>query len=180
MQSNEQNKKVAWQVNVDGTENLVKACEKYRDGCYFVYMSTACVFYGDVGNYVETDTPYPKNFYSLTKLLGEFVVKYSSLKKWLIVRTNFVPRERWPYRKAFIDRFGTYLFADDLALAIASVVKDNFTGIVHVCGDEKLSMFELAKITTPDIEPTTMAEYNGVSRAANIMCCCSCIIRKSS
>ena len=67
----EENKEKAWRVNVEGTENLVKACEDAAKDCYFIYVSTACVFYGDEGNYVETDTPYPKNFYSLTKLLGE-------------------------------------------------------------------------------------------------------------
>jgi hypothetical protein len=45
-------------------------------------------------------------------------------------------RERWPYPKAFVDRFGTYLFADDLARAIKNVVEEGFTGILHVCGEE--------------------------------------------
>lgn len=157
----ENDKEKAWRTNVEGTENLVKACEKFVENCYFVYISTACVFYGDRGDYVETDIPYPKNFYSLTKLLGEFIVKYSNLTKWLIIRTNFVARERWPYPKAFVDRYGTYLFADDLALAIKSVVEKNMTGILHVCGEEKISMFELARITTPDVKPMTLAEYNG-------------------
>ncbi len=157
----ENNKELAWHVNIEGTENQVKACEKIVNSCYFVYISTACVFYGDRGNYVENDVPYPKNFYSLTKLLGEFVVKYSTLKKWLIIRTNFVAREKWSYPKAFVDRYGTYLFADDLARAIKNVVESNITGILHVCGEEKISMFELARITTPDVKPMTMAEYNG-------------------
>lgn len=157
----EENKELAWKVNVEGTENLVKACEKEANGCYFVYISTACVFQGDRGDYVETDLPYPKNFYSLTKLLGEFVVKYSNLKKWLLVRTNFAAREKWPYPKAFADRYGTYLFADDLARAIKKVIEENITGILHVCGEEKLSMYELAKITTPDVKPMFLTEYNG-------------------
>ncbi|MEM3727746.1 MAG: SDR family oxidoreductase [Candidatus Bathyarchaeia archaeon] len=157
----EENKLLAWRINVEGTENLVRACESFVRECYFVYISTACVFYGDKGDYVETDIPYPKNFYSLTKLLGEFVVKYSNLKKWLIIRTNFVAREKWPYPKAFVDRFGTYLFADDLARAIKNIVEEGLTGILHVCGEEKLSMFELAKITTPEVQPMTLKEYNG-------------------
>lgn len=157
----EENKEKAWRVNVEGTENLVKACEDAARDCYFIYVSTACVFYGDKGNYVETDTPYPKNFYSLTKLLGEFIVKHSTLEKWLIIRTNFVAREKWPYPKAFADRYGTYLFADDLAKAIKRVADDNTTGILHVCGEEKISMFELAKITTPEVKPMTISEYVG-------------------
>jgi dTDP-4-dehydrorhamnose reductase len=157
----EDNKEMAWKVNVEGTENLVKACEKVARNCYFIHISTACVFYGDKGNYIETDIPHPKNFYSLTKLLGEFVVKYSILKKWLIIRTNFVAREKWPYPKAFVDRYGTYLFSDDLAKAIKSVMETNATGILHVCGEEKLSMFELAKLMTPDVRPMSLAEYQG-------------------
>jgi len=157
----EENRELAWKTNVEGTENLVRACIEHNSDCYFVYLSTACVFYGDKGDYIETDIPYPKNFYSLTKLLGEFAVKCSSLENWLIIRTNFVSRERWPYPKAFTDRYGTYLFADDLASAIKYAIANNLKGIVHVCGEEKMSMFELAKITTPDIKPLTLDEYSG-------------------
>lgn len=157
----EENKELAWETNVLGTENLIKACTTFNSQCYFVYLSTACVFYGDRGDYSEDDIPYPKNFYSLTKLLGEFVVKSRNVARWLIIRTNFIPRERWPYLKAFVDRWGTYLFADDLALAIKRVIDQKLTGIVHIYGEDKVSMYQLAKITTPDIKPMTLAEYSG-------------------
>lgn len=163
----EENKERAWQINVQGTENLVKACQTSA-GCYFVYVSTACVFRGDRGDFTENDLPYPKNFYALTKLLSEFTVKNSQLAKTLIIRTNFVAREKWPYERAFVDRFGTYLFADDLAAAMASVMEEGFTGIVHICGQEKLSMYELAKITTPDIKPMTLQEYHGPPLTENM------------
>jgi len=152
----ETDKELAFKTNVKGTENLVDACLNFNPNCYFIYMSTACIFYGDRGDYVETDVPYPKNFYSLTKLLGEFVVK--KLQTHLIIRTNFVERTKWPYEKAFADRFGTYLFADDLALAIKDTISKKLVGIVHVVGEEKLSMFDLAKITSPDVKPMTMDE----------------------
>jgi hypothetical protein len=42
------------------------------------------------------------------------------------------------------------------------VVQQKFTGIVHVRGEERLSMYELAKITTPNVEPMTLAEHQGV------------------
>jgi len=157
----EENRELAWKTNVDGTRNLLQACLQSRPDCYFVHISTACVFYGDRGDYVESDLPYPKNFYSLTKLVSEFVVSEVRSDNWLIIRTNFVPRSRWPYQKAFKDRFGTYLFADDLANAIAKVLEKRITGILHVCGDKRMSMFELAKITTPDVQPMTIEEYSG-------------------
>lgn len=164
----EENKEKAWRVNVLGTENLVDSCEQFKNDCFFVYLSTACVFDGNRGNYIETDLPYPKNFYALTKLLGENIVERSKLKKWLIIRTNFVGRKRWPYAKAFVDRFGTYLFADNLAAAIATVVNRNLTGIVHICGEETLSMFDLAKITTPEVKPMMLSDYDGPPLTVNM------------
>jgi dTDP-4-dehydrorhamnose reductase len=163
----EENRKEAYETNVEVTENLIDACLNHNSGCYFVLISTACVFRGDVGNYVETDLPYPKNYYALTKLLAECAVKYSGLK-FLIVRTNFVAHEKWPYPKAFTDRYGTYLFASDVALAVKSIVQQKLSGIVHVCGDKKMSMFELAKITTPDVQPMTLADYHGVPLTVNM------------
>ena len=154
----EENREKAWESNVVSTENLIEACQYHVSDCYFVYMSTACVFRGDRGDYVETDIPYPDNFYSLTKLIGEFIAK--KMKNHLVIRANFVSRERWKYEKAFTDRFGTYLFADDLALAIKDVVRMRLEGIVHIAGAEKLSMFNLARITTPNIEPMSMDDVD--------------------
>ena len=157
----EDNKKLAWTVNVGGTENLIQGAEALSRDCYFVQISTACVFFGDRGNYGESDPPYPKNYYSLTKLMGEASVRHSRLKHWLILRTNFVGREKWPYPKAFVDRYGTYLFADQVAKAIREVTTKKMEGILHIAGDRRLSMFELARMTTPEVEPMTLGSYRG-------------------
>lgn len=150
---------IAWKTNVTGTENLVDACVAHAHGARFVYISTACVFDGVKGMFTESDLPHPKNFYSLTKLLGEFVVK--KMPAHIIVRTNFVAKEPWPYQRAFTDRYGTYLFAEDVARGIKDIVDEKLTGIVHVTGDRKMSMFELAKMTTPDVKPMTLNDYTG-------------------
>jgi len=155
----EENQKLAWETNVLGTDNLVKAVEQHCPRCRFLYVSTACVFKGNRAMYTEEDIPYPENFYALTKLLGEFLVR--RLPNHVIVRINFVAREKWRYPKAFTDRFGTYLFADEVTLGIRDVVESNLTGIVHIVGDRKMSVFELAKLTTPDVQPMTMNEYKG-------------------
>jgi dTDP-4-dehydrorhamnose reductase len=155
----EENKTLSWNVNVKGTKNLVQTVIDSGLKINFVYVSTACVFDGQSGMYDENSIPYPDNFYSLTKLLGEFQV--SKLQNSLIIRTNFVPKTSWPYEKAFTDRFGTYLFAEQVANGIFDVMEKNLTGIVHVVGDKKISMFDLAKITTPDIKPMTIEDYDG-------------------
>ena len=78
-----------------------------------------------------------------------------------MIRTNFVARKKWPYEKAFTDRFGTYLFADQVAQGIQDILEEQLEGIIHIVGDKKISMFELAKKTTPEIKPMNMSEYSG-------------------
>ena len=155
----EENNPLAWNTNVQGTKNLVSVVQKSTHKIKFVYLSTACVFDGHSEMYTENSIPYPENFYSLTKLLGESEVHH--LKNFLIVRTNFVPKKSWPYDKAFTDRFGTYLFADQVANGIYEIIKEKLTGIVHIVGDKKMSVFELAKLTTPNIKPMTIDDYVG-------------------
>ena len=155
----ESEKKLAWNTNVIGTKNLFDAATKFRPNSKFIYVSTACVFDGHVGMYKESSIPHPENFYALTKLIGEQQIK--NLKNYLIIRTNFVGRKKWPYPKAFVDRFGTYLFADQVALGINDVVKENIQGVIHIVGKKKISMFELAQLTTHDIKPMTLEDYSG-------------------
>lgn len=145
----------AERVNVNGTVNIAKMVEK--TGAKLIYISTACVFDGENGPYSETDRPGPKNWYAMTKLIGEKFVLQNPNN--LVVRTNFVAREPWPYPGAFVDRKGTYLFAHDVARAIPKVMHMN--GVVHVCGDKDLTMFELARLTTPEVEPITVMGYTG-------------------
>lgn len=155
----EEEKNLAWKTNLDGTKNLINGFASTNPSGKFVYISTACVFDGHSGMYKESSIPYPENFYALTKLLGEQEVK--KLSNHLIIRTNFVSRKKWPYPKAFSDRFGTYLFAEDVANGIKDVLDSDSKGIIHIVGDKKISMLELAKITTPDIKPITISEYSG-------------------
>ena len=155
----EENKSLAMHTNVQGTKNLVSELKNSNPTGKFVYVSTACVFDGHSEMYVEKSIPYPKNFYALTKLLGEYIV--NELKNSLIIRTNFVTRKKWPYPKAFTDRYGTYLFTNQVATGIKDTVDADKQGIIHIVGSKKISMFELAKLTTPDIQPMTMNDYSG-------------------
>ena len=69
----ETNKELAWKINVEGTKNIVDAAKSA--GSFPIYISTDYVFSGEKGNYTETDTPDPINYYGLTKLKAEEVVK---------------------------------------------------------------------------------------------------------
>jgi len=157
----EENKTLAWNTNVKGTKNLVDCVLKLNSKIKFVYVSTACVFDGNSGMYDEDDIPYPENFYALTKLLGESEI--SKLSNSVIVRTNFVSKKPWPYPAAFTDRFGTYLFASNVAIGIKEILENDLCGFVHIVGNKKISMYELAKITTPNVLPMKIDEYDGPS-----------------
>ena len=155
----EENRKLAWDTNVQGTRNLVDAIKKSENSTKFIYISTACVFDGHRGMYKESDIPYPENFYALTKLMGESEV--SKISDYLIIRTNFVSRKPWPYPAAFTDRFGTYLFAENVGTAINEIINSNISGVIHVVGDKKISMYDLAKMNTPLVKPMTIGDYQG-------------------
>lgn len=162
----ESDQKKAWGTNVEGTGTLLKAFKKFNPDGYFVYISTAGVFKGDGGDYAEDDCPNPINFYCLTKLCGEIIT--GCFENTLILRTNFVPRGKWPHKKAFTDRFGTYLYTDDVAKAVKDVVERRLVGIVHVCGDEKLSMYDVAKFYDKGVEKTTLDEHGHVKLPKNM------------
>ena len=116
--------------------------------------------------YSEKSIPNPANFYALTKLIGETIVQL--LPNHLIIRTNFVARKKWPYEKAFTDRYGTYLFADDVAAGIKEIFESKQKEIIHLVGDKIYSMYDLAKITTPDVKPMTLQDYSGPHLTINM------------
>ena len=157
----EEDKEKAQKVNVGGTQNIVNALKKLNNNCYLVYMSTACVFAGENEKYyTEDDAPEPKNYYSMTKFEGEKIVK--EYGNYCIIRTNFVPKEQWKYPKAFTDRFGTYLFSDGVAKGIFEVVEKRENGIIHIVGDKRMSMYELALLAgSKNINKMTLDEYDG-------------------
>ncbi len=155
----EENKPKAEKINVESTKNLVNVIQQTNLRVKFIHLSTPCVFDGKEGMYVESSIPCPVNFYGLTRMSSELIVQ--KLQNYCIIRTNYVSKKKWPYEKAFVDRFGTYLFTEQVAKGILDLKKENISGIVHLAGDKKISMFELAKLTTPDIKPMTMKEYSG-------------------
>jgi dTDP-4-dehydrorhamnose reductase len=157
----EENKEKARLINVEGTQNIVNSLKDLDNNCYLVYMSTACVFPGENEKYyTEDDTPGPKNYYSTTKLEGEKITR--EYGNYCIIRTNFAAKEQWRYPKAFVDRFGTYLFADGVAKGIFEVVEKREKGIIHIVGDKRMSMYELALLAgSKDVGKMTLDDYDG-------------------
>ena len=157
----EKDREKAWNTNVEGTQNIIDALKKLGNNCYLIFISTACVFAGEKEKYyTEYDIPSPKNFYSITKLCAEITTR--QYPNTCIIRTNFASKEKWKYPRAFTDRFGTYLFSDNVATGIKDVFGKKETGIIHIAGDRRMSMYELAKLAgSKDVGKMTLEEYEG-------------------
>lgn len=154
-------KGLAWEINTEGTKNLLAACEKYVPDCYFVFISTPCEFDGSTPRpKMEYHDDKPSSHYGYTKMMARDEVCKSNLK-WLIIRANFISRGPYPYPKAFTDRFGNWLFADQVAKGIKEVVDEGLTGIVHIAGNRMMTMLELARMCPNggEVKPTTLKEY---------------------
>ena len=80
----------AYAVNVEGVQNLVKACKEF--GSYIIHISTDYVFDGRKKTpYSEDDKMHPINQYGVTKMLGEFYpLEY---KKGMVIRTSWLYSE---------------------------------------------------------------------------------------
>ena len=141
----------AYEVNVMGTLNMVEL------GLPIVYISTEYVFDGGRGNYAEEDCPNPRNYYSVTKEIGERVV--CKAKRHLIIRTLFKPRP-FEHPRALVDQWTTGDYVDVIAPKIADAVKmfeaDELNGFIHI-GTEKKTTFDLAS-RSRKVDPAYLAE----------------------
>jgi len=147
----EKDKDLCYNVNVVGTANLADI------GVPMIYISTEYIFDGEKGNYKEEDTPNPRNFYALTKLLGEFESKRT---RCLIIRTLLKPRP-FEHLAACVDQFtsGDYvdIIAKEVMIAMNAWKDDNnvFGSNVINIGTGRKSTFELAS-QTRNVIPITV------------------------
>ena len=88
----ETNKKMAFNINVKGTNNIVKSITKIRKDIKLIFISSDAVYSSNKGNYKENDKLAPYNYYGKTKLLAEKKVK--KFKKYIIIRTRFFNKEK--------------------------------------------------------------------------------------
>jgi len=156
----EKDKELAKSVNVDGTKNVVEACEKTCS--HLVHVSTTFVFDGSKKVYTEEDSVKAMNYYAQTKIDAENIVKRSKLKKWTIVRPdqtycwhpfqkNFVTSALAKFDKAepfkvFNDWFNQPTFADDLAEIIIALLEKGETGIFNTAGSTYIDRFAWAQM----------------------------------
>ena len=117
MQIHEKNISKSIDLNIIGTANITKECEK--NNIKLVYFSTGYVYEGTKGNYSETDPVKPFNNYGLSKLGGECAV--SMYKNSLILRITMTEKP-FLYKKAFSNLKTNYMFHEDLVKMLPKLI----------------------------------------------------------
>jgi dTDP-4-dehydrorhamnose reductase len=148
-------------VNTKATGFLLEAAKKH--GSFFTYVSTDFVFPGTGGPYKEEDETGPVNYYGLTKLRSEELVR-AYPHGWAIVRTVLVygttlvgtrtniitwvlgELQKGKPIRVVGDQVRTPTFAGDLAAALLLITKDKHQGIWHISGKDVLSPHDIALI----------------------------------
>ena len=154
----ENNRKKAWEVNVEGVKNLSRLCRENK--AKLVQLSTDYIFDGKAGPYSEEDTPNPKGYYGVTKLESEKVILDSKID-FLIVRTNVLYGKSLGETHDFVlwliqklknrqevkivtDQYNNPTLADNLAEAIKEATEKGISGILNIAGSEYLTRYDFA------------------------------------
>jgi len=162
----ETHKDEAWSANVEGTRNAAEACEKY--GAKMIFISTDYVFDGVKGNYLESDTVNPVNYYGFTKLKAEEVVA-QTCNNYVIARPSVIysytpssQRESssgkplnfamWLTQilgnkksvNIVTDQYSSPTLADSLGEILLKLAESRKTGIYHTAGRTRLSRYGFA------------------------------------
>ena len=137
MDIHEKNISKSISLNIIGTANITKVCEK--NNIKLIYFSTGYVYEGIKGNYSEKDPVKPFNNYGLSKLGGECAV--SMYKNSLILRITMTEKP-FPYKKAYTNLKSNFMYHEDLIKILPKIIKEK--GIINV-GGKSQSVFQFAK-----------------------------------
>ena len=137
MDIHEKNISKSIDLNIIGTANITKVCEK--NDIKLIYFSTGYVYEGKKGNYSEKDPVKPFNNYGLSKLGGECAV--SMYKNSLILRITMTEKP-FPYKKAYSNLKSNFMYHEDLIKILPKIIKKK--GILNV-GGKSQSVFQFAK-----------------------------------
>ena len=182
----EVNKSFCYSVNVDGTKNIIDAAKEVD--ARILFLSTDFIFSGEAGPYQESDAAVPVNYYGVTKLLAEALIRKSGLH-WCIIRTillygkadplkrtNFVywvkkNLEEGTRIKVVNDQIRTPTFIPDLVNGIFLCLDKKAQGVFHISGAAVLTPFEMAiaianhlKLNKELLEPVDASSFSQIGK----------------
>lgn len=172
-------------INVEATSVLAELAREIP----LIFLSSDLVFDGRAGNYDESSPVSPLTVYARTKVAAEKLVL--DHPKHIVIRTSlnggasasgdrgFNEQLRRAFQAGqkltlFTDEFRRPIAAVETARAIWELAAHNQPGIFHVAGSERLSRFQIGRLIAarwpqlnPQIEPESLAQYNGAPRSAD-------------
>ncbi|HEX8185962.1 MAG TPA: dTDP-4-dehydrorhamnose reductase, partial [Blastocatellia bacterium] len=169
----------AFAVNENGPRLLARACRE--SGAEIIHVSTDYVFDGSKpGFYTQEDEPRPVSVYGKSKLAGEFAVRETA-EKFYIIRTSWLfgaggknfgsrvieyARNGLPL-KGVMDQTSIPTYAPDAAARIEEIMARGAHGLYHVTSTGAATWHEFAQVALEiaglgDVEiiPVKRAELN--------------------
>ncbi len=191
----EQHPAEAKAMNVEAVRQLALLCKEKKTR--LIHLSTDYVFEGKENKlHTEDDETHPLNCYGISKLEGEKVVT-SLMTDYAIVRVVVVYGKPIDGQHGNIcqlvknrltanqevrvvsDQWRTPTWVGDVAIGVEKLVQTSCSGIYHICGEEYLSIADLAyrladlfhldrslihPVTTEEMkEPTPRPRFSGLS-----------------
>ena len=124
-------------LNIIGTSNIVKICNKYK--IKLIFFSTGYVYQGKKGNYKEDDAILPWNKYGWSKLGAEAAVHLYDNS--LIIRACMT-EEPFIHKYAYSNVKSNFIYHKDFAKIFLKLI--NKKGIFNV-GGKSQSIYSFAK-----------------------------------
>ena len=150
MQIHEKNILKSIDLNIIGTANIVKVCQK--NNIKLIYFSTGYVYEGTKGNYSELDPVKPFNNYGLSKLGGECAVKM--YKNSLILRLTMTEKP-FAYNKAYTNLETNFMFHEEVVKILPKIIR--YKGIINI-GGKSQSVYSFAKSYNKKIKKIRMSK----------------------
>ena len=147
-------------LNVGVVKTLVAMAAQIK--AHVIHLSTDFIFDGIQGNYKETDTPNPLNYYGVSKLKSEEILKNATID-FTILRTILVYGEVFDMSRSNIvlwvkemlenkkeitmvnDQFRTPTYVVDLAQACKISMDQRSKGVYNIASNTLLSIYEIAQ-----------------------------------
>lgn len=155
----EQEKELAWNVNVIGAKNIAESCAKH--GVKYVFFSSDAVFDGKGGNYKEEDLPAPVNYYGHTKAEAEKAVLESNPDA-VVIRISLVIGLPVTGGNSFfrglekklgegtdilcpVEEVRTPVDVLTLSECVLELAESNYSGVLHIGSTSSINRFDLTK-----------------------------------
>ncbi len=131
-------------LNIIGTSNLVKICNKKK--IKIIFFSTGYLYPGTKGNYTEKDPLLPWNNYGWSKLGAESAVQM--YKNSLIIRACMTEKP-FLHKSAFSNVRSNFIFHDNFAKIFIKII--NKKGVINI-GGKSQTIFQFAKKYNKDVK----------------------------